>query len=86
MARYMVVERILHGCWGKVYERYHTEGRMLPDGLVFVDSWPSEETQMVFQLMETRDERLFEVWTARWDDLVAFEIVRLNERVSQTGS
>lgn len=71
----MVIETYTHGP-DPVYARAAERGRMLPDGLEYVDSWIEEPSlARCFQLMETRDPRLFEEWTARWSDLVAFEIV-----------
>jgi hypothetical protein len=72
---YMVVERYLAGP-GPVYERAAARGRMLPDGLAYVASWVARDgMDRCFQLMETSDPALFEVWTERWADLVSFEIV-----------
>ena len=70
----MVVERFLHGA-APVYERAAERGRMLPDGLRYVDSWVDERLDRCFQLMETDDAALFDEWTASWADLVEFEIV-----------
>jgi Protein of unknown function (DUF3303) len=70
----MVVERFLQGP-RPVYERAAREGRMLPEGLVYVDSWIDERLDRCFQLMETDDPTLFEAWIARWDDLAEFEVV-----------
>ena len=70
----MVVERFTKGA-GPVYERAAEQGRLLPDGLVYVDSWIDEKRDRCFQLMETDDPRLFEEWTARWSDLAQFEVV-----------
>ena len=72
--RYMVIERFRRGA-APVYERAAENGRMLPDGLSCVDSWVDEGLQRCFQLMEADDAGLFDRWTARWDDLVEFEIV-----------
>jgi hypothetical protein len=36
--RYMVIERYLSGP-GPVYQRAAASGRMLPDGLTYVNSW-----------------------------------------------
>ncbi len=58
-----------------VYERFREKGRMLPDGLTYVDSWVERDGNRCFQLMETENEKLFDGWTARWNDLVDFEIV-----------
>ena len=70
----MVVERFSQGA-RPVYERAAERGRMLPEGLRFVDSWVDEKLDRCFQLMETDDPALFETWTARWADLADFEIV-----------
>jgi hypothetical protein len=71
---YMVVERFKRGA-GPVYERAAEEGRLLPPGLDYVDSWVDERLDRCFQLMETDDPALIEEWTARWSDLAEFEVV-----------
>jgi hypothetical protein len=71
---YMVVERFTHGP-APVYERAAQQGRLLPDGLEYVDSWVDERLDRCFQLMRTDDPDLFDAWTARWSDLAEFEIV-----------
>jgi hypothetical protein len=71
---YMVVERFMHGA-RPVYERAAERGRLLPDGLVYVDSWVDERLHRCFQLMETEDPGLLDEWTARWSDLAEFEVV-----------
>jgi Protein of unknown function (DUF3303) len=72
----MVIETFLRGA-APVYERAAERGRMLPAGLSYVDSWVDGRLERCFQLMETDDPQLFEVWTAAWSDLVGFEIVPL---------
>src|SRR5256885_1571955 len=57
------------------YARFAERGRMLPDGLCYVDSWVEENLERCFQLMETEDPHLFDKWIACWSDLVEFEIV-----------
>ena len=77
MKLYMVLERFLPGCKEEVYERLQRKGRMLPEGLEYVDSWVEEEGDRCFQLMRARSPELFAIWTASWSDLVAFEIVEI---------
>lgn len=73
--RYMVIETFTQGP-GPVYERARERGRMLPPGLEYVESWIDERgLDRCFQLMETDDPALFDVWTERWRDLAEFEIV-----------
>jgi hypothetical protein len=73
--RYMVIERYTSGP-GPVYERAATRGRMLPDGLHYVDSWIVDDGQLdrCFQLMESDDPALFDEWLDNWRDLGEFEV------------
>jgi Protein of unknown function (DUF3303) len=70
----MVIERFVHGA-RPVYERAAEKGRMLPEGLVYVDSWIEESLERCFQLMETDDRSLFDEWIANWNDIGEFEVV-----------
>ena len=72
----MVIEEFVAGARA-VYGRAAAEGRLLPPGLEYVDSWVDERLDRCFQLMETEDSRLLEEWTARWSDLARFEVVRV---------
>jgi hypothetical protein len=70
----MVVETFRQGA-APVYERAAEQGRLLPVGLAYLDSWVDQRLKRCFQLMQTDDVRLLHEWTARWSDLVEFEIV-----------
>ena len=74
----MVIERFKGGCWDSVYDRMDKRGRMLPDGLLYLNSWVNRERGICYQLMETDDETLFSEWIKCWEDLVEFEIVPLD--------
>jgi Protein of unknown function (DUF3303) len=80
MKQYMVIETFLPGCKEKIYERFHQKGRMLPDGLAYVNSWLEKDGDRCFQLMETDDPSLFQVWLDEWKDLVAMEVLELGEK------
>jgi hypothetical protein len=90
---YMVIEHYTAGP-EPIYERAARFGRMLPDGLRYVDSWIDAGPSMdrCFQLMETDDPSLFEVWLDHWRDLGTFEVVPVTtsaeaaERVGQRWS
>ena len=78
----MVIETFTRGA-GAVYERTAKRGRMLPPGLVYVDSWIDERTlDRCFQLMETEDPSLLEDWIANWSDLAEFEVVPVIDSAS----
>ena len=70
----MVIETF-PGTASAVYARAAERGRMLPDGLEYVDSWVDESLGRCFQLMETDDPALFDRWIEHWADLGDFEVV-----------
>ena len=72
---FMVMERYTNGP-EPVYRRAAEKGRMLPAGLRFVESWIVDDGALdrCFQLMETDDPSLFEVWLDNWRDLGDFEV------------
>jgi len=81
--KYMVLETFRPECKARVYERFREKGRMLPEGLRYIDSWLEKDGDRCFQLMETESPAMFEQWTAAWSDLVSFEIIELEERDHQ---
>jgi hypothetical protein len=72
---FMVIERFRDRDAKAVYRRLRDQGRGLPDGLRYVDSWIEASFDRCFQLMECDDARLLQEWVAFWGDLVEFEIV-----------
>ena len=80
LPRYMIVEYFHDGAQDQIYQRFHTKGRMLPDGLHYIDSWLSSDTNICFQLMATDNVNLFEEWFQHWNDLTDFEIHPLNNK------
>ena len=82
MARrlFMVVETFPPENLDAIYARFHDKGRMLPEGLEFMDCWLTGTNDKVYQLMETDKVETFAEWTQHWDDLVDFEIVPLRDK------
>jgi hypothetical protein len=74
--RYLVVEHYTDGP-AAVYARAAERGRMLPDGLDYVESWIVDDGRLdrCYQLMETDDPALFDVWLENWRDLGDFEVL-----------
>ena len=72
---FMVIEHFKNRDAAPVYRRYREKGRMMPDGLKYVDSWVERDRGRCFQLMECDDPQLLRQWTSHWQDLVDFEIV-----------
>ena len=72
---YMVVEHFRGGDALPVYRRFRDQGRLAPEGLRYVASWVTDDLQRCFQIVECQDPQLLVEWTARWEDLVEFEVV-----------
>ena len=73
----MVVEKFKDRDARPVYRRAQEKGRMLPEGLEYIDSWVSSDFEQCFQLMKTEDPELFRKWIEKWEDLVDFEVIQV---------
>jgi len=72
---FMVIERFKEGKTKEIYRRFQEKGRMMPEGLKYVDSWVEVNCDRCFQLMECDDLGLFQEWILQWQDLGDFEII-----------
>lgn len=72
-----MIETFAPGRKGEVYERFRLRGRMLPDGLAYIDSWLEKDGDRCYQLMETDSPGLFAEWINHWKDLVSFEVIEI---------
>ena len=72
---YMVIEQFRNGNARPVYQRFRERGRLMPEGVEYIDSWVDSELKRCFQLMRTDDIALLHQWAANWSDLVEFEFV-----------
>jgi hypothetical protein len=59
---FMVIERFKDGKAKEIYRRLQKKGRMMPEGLKYVDSW-----------VEINFDRCFQEWILQWQDLCEFE-------------
>ncbi len=80
---YMVIERFKNGDPKPVYARFEKEGRLLPDGLTYINSWVSADRTHCYQLMETDDPALLDVWMDRWRDVTDFEVVEVTAKADR---
>lgn len=73
---FMVIERFRDNDMVPIYRRVRDAGRMLPDGLKYIDSWVEPNFSRCFQLMECGDLRLLQEWVLQWRGSgTTFEIV-----------
>jgi hypothetical protein len=72
---FMVIERFKGRDPTPIYARLREQGRSLPEGLRYVESWVEANFDRCFQVMECDDVVLLQRWVLQWRDLVDFEIV-----------
>ena len=62
---FMVIESFRDGKVKEVYRRYKEKGRIMPEGLKYLDSWVEVNFDRCFQLMECDDLLLFQQWVVQ---------------------
>ena len=72
---FMVIERFKDNDMVPIYKRVRDEGRMIPEGLRYIDSWVEPNFSRCFQLMECDDITILQGWVVQMGDAVDFEIV-----------
>jgi hypothetical protein len=87
----MIIEKFHPGKVKNMYKRFEKKGRMLPEGVKYINSWINEPVSICYQVMEAdRIEKIHE-WISNWNDLVDFEIIPVitsaeaKEKVFQSG-
>jgi hypothetical protein len=72
---FMIIEHFKNRDPAPIYARLREQGRALPDGLRYVDSWIETNFDRCFQLVETDNAESLQRWIMQWRDLVEFEVV-----------
>jgi hypothetical protein len=73
--QFMVIEKFHPDKMQELYRRFEQKGRMLPEGVVYINSWISEEVNSCWQVMEATSAEIIQEWTKKWTDLAGFEVV-----------
>jgi hypothetical protein len=63
---FMVIERFKDNDMVPIYRRLEERGRVLPEGLKYIDSWVAPDFSRCFQLMECDNLRLLQEWVLAW--------------------
>jgi hypothetical protein len=72
---YMIIEKFKDGKVKELYQRFEEKGRLMPNGVNYVNSWINEDVTTCFQLMETDSLESLHEWINNWKDLADFEII-----------
>jgi hypothetical protein len=72
---YMVIEHFRPGKVKEMYQRFSENGRMLPEGVVYVNSWIDQDFKRCYQVMESDSRAKLQEWINKWKDLVDIEVI-----------
>ena len=73
---FMVIERFRDNDMVPIYREVRDRGRLMPEGLTYLNSWIEPDFSRCFQLMECDDLRLLQRWILEWRGSgTTFEIV-----------
>ena len=73
--QYMVIEHFHPGKIKELYRRFDEKGRMLPEGVKYINSWISEDLTICYQVMESDSIDKLEMWISNWNDIVDFKVI-----------
>ena len=71
----MIIERFHPGTVKLLYERFAEKGRLMPDGVEYINSWIDENVSTCYQVMQSDSIDKIQVWISCWDDLADFEVI-----------
>jgi hypothetical protein len=71
----MIIERFHPNKVKAMYKRFEEKGRMLPEGVSYINSWINEDVTVCYQVMESNNVAKIHEWITNWNDLVDFEII-----------
>jgi Protein of unknown function (DUF3303) len=73
--QYMIIERFYPGKIKMLYTRFEEKGRMMPEGLYYINSWIDKNITTCYQVMETDEPEKINQWISNWNDLADFEVI-----------
>ena len=73
--QYMIIERFKPEKLKAMYQRFEEKGRMLPEGVKYINSWIDERITVCYQVMESDSTEKINEWIGKWNDLVDFEVI-----------
>ena len=71
----MIIERFHPGKVKDMYQRFAEKGRMLPEGVNYINSWIDSQISICYQVMESDSEEKIRQWILYWNDLADFELI-----------
>ena len=73
--QFMIIEHFRPDKIREMYERFDRHGRMLPEGVAFVNSYINEDVTICYQVMEATNIAQLQTWIDKWKDVTDFEVI-----------
>lgn len=73
--KYIIIEHFKKDKIKTLYQRFEEKGRMLPEGVIYINSWIDEKVETCYQIMESRSLEKLQEWIEKWEDLADFEVI-----------
>jgi len=71
----MIIERFHPGKIKALYQHFEENGRMLPAGVNYINSWINGQVNICYQVMESDAEEKIYEWINHWKDFAHFEVI-----------
>ena len=72
---YMIIETFHPGKVKQLYKRFEENGRLMPEGVQYINSWINEDITTCYQVMESDTEKKIYDWIQNWIDLSDFKVI-----------
>ena len=72
---FMIIEKFHPGKGKLIYQRFKEKGRMMPEGVVYINSWINEPISICYQVLESDSLEKIQEWISHWSDIADFEVV-----------
>lgn len=72
---YMIIEHYHPGKIKELYRRFDEKGRMLPEGVHYINSWINGDVTICYQVMESDSINKLHEWISNWNDIVDFQVI-----------
>ncbi len=72
---FMIIEKFHSGKVKDLYQRFEEKGRLMPDGVNYINSWIDSKINTCYQVMKSDAEVKIHEWISNWSDLADFEVL-----------
>ncbi len=72
---YLIIETFHKGKVKALYQRFAEKGRMMPEGVEYINSWTDEAIEVCYQIMKSDSLEKLQEWVSYWSDLADFQII-----------